>query len=92
MANVLSTGKKIAILSALAQGLSINPNEWMTGVHRVTIMLLLVKVGKGFTAMRCATMGDLSCTRLEMDEGETKPRIRESIPEQACGGGNPRRR
>ena len=68
MANVLSTDKKIAIVSALAEGSSIRSIERMTGVHRDTVMRLGVKVGQGCTALMDRTMRDLSCNRLEMDE------------------------
>ncbi len=68
MANVLNTDKQIAVIAALAEGSSIRSIERMTGVHRDTIMRLGVKVGQGCTALMDATMRDLPCTRLEMDE------------------------
>lgn len=68
MANILSTDKKIAVISALAEGSSIRSIERITGVHRDTIMRLGVKVGQGCTAMMDTRMRNLSCKRLEMDE------------------------
>ncbi len=68
MANVLDTGKKIAIIGALTEGSSIRSVERMTGVHRDTIMRLGVKVGQGCTVMMDTTMRNLSCNRLELDE------------------------
>ncbi len=68
MANVLSTDKQIAVISALAEGSSIRSIERITGIHRDTIMRLGVRVGKGCTALMDARMRGLSCTRLEMDE------------------------
>lgn len=68
MANVLNTDKKIAVISALAEGSSIRSIERITGVHRDTIMRLGVKVGQGCTALMDAKMQNLSCNRLEMDE------------------------
>ena len=68
MANVLDTDKKIAVISALAEGSSIRSIERMTGIHRDTIMRLGVKVGQGCTALMDATMRDLPCNRLELDE------------------------
>jgi IS1 family transposase len=68
MANVLNTDKQIAIVAALAEGSSIRSIERITGVHRDTIMRLGVKVGQGCTSMMDATMRDLPCIRLEMDE------------------------
>jgi IS1 family transposase len=68
MANVLNTDKKIAIIAQLSEGSSIRSIERITGVHRDTIMRLGVKVGQGCATMMDATMRDLPCQRLEMDE------------------------
>jgi IS1 family transposase len=68
MANVLNTDKQIAVISALAEGSSIRAIERMTSIHRDTIMRLGVRVGQGCTAMMDATMRDLPCNRLELDE------------------------
>ena len=68
MANVLSIDKKIAVIGALAEGSSIRSIERITGIHRDTIMRLGVKVGQGCTSLMDASMRNLSCNRLEMDE------------------------
>jgi IS1 family transposase len=68
MANVLSTDKQIGIIASLCEGSSIRSIERMSGVHRDTIMRLGVRVGQGCAALMDATMRDLTCTRLEMDE------------------------
>jgi IS1 family transposase len=68
MANVLSTDKQIAAISALAEGSSIRSIERMTGVHRDTVMRLGVRVGEGCARLLDAKMRDLPCTRLELDE------------------------
>jgi IS1 family transposase len=68
MANVLNTDKKIAVISALAEGSSIRSIERITGVHRDTIMRLGVKVGQGCANLMDAKMRDLDCHRLEFDE------------------------
>jgi IS1 family transposase len=68
MANVLNTDKQIAVVAALAEGSSIRSIERMTGIHRDTIMRLGVRVGQGCTRVMDATMRDLSCERLELDE------------------------
>jgi IS1 family transposase len=83
MANVLSTDRQIGIIGALCEGSSIRSIERITGVHRDTIMRLGAKVGEGCTALMDATMRDLSCTRLEMDEiwgfiGKKGKRVRPS--------------
>lgn len=68
MANVPNRDKQIAVIGALAEGSSIRSIERMTGIHRDTIMRLGVRVGQGCTRVMDATMRDLPCTRLEMDE------------------------
>ncbi len=68
MANILNTDKQIAVIAALAEGSSIRAIERMTGVHRDTIMRLVVRVGQGCTVLMDETMRDLPCIRLEMDE------------------------
>ncbi len=68
VANVLNTDKQIAVIAALAEGSSIRSIERMTGIHRDTIMRLGVRVGQGCTRVMDATMRDLPCERLELDE------------------------
>jgi IS1 family transposase len=68
MANVLATEKKVAIVSALAEGSGIRQIERMTGVHRDTIMRLGVKVGQGCAELLDTKMRDLSCGHLQFDE------------------------
>jgi IS1 family transposase len=68
MANILATEKKVAIVSALAEGSGIRQIERMTGVHRDTIMRLGVKVGQGCAELLDAKMRDLSCGHLQFDE------------------------
>jgi len=68
MANVLNTDKKIAVISALAEGSNIRSIERITGIHRDTIMCLGVRIGQGCTALLDAKMRDLPCNRLEIDE------------------------
>lgn len=68
MANVLSTNKQTAIISALAEGSSIRSIERITGVHRDTIMRLGVKIGKGCEMLLDSKMQDLGCRYLQFDE------------------------
>jgi IS1 family transposase len=68
MANVLSTEKQIAVVSALAEGSGIRQIERMTGVNRNTIMNLGVRVGKGCAALLDCKMRGLSCRHLQFDE------------------------
>src|SRR5947207_14380605 len=68
MANVLSADKQAAIIGSLAERSSIRFIERSTGVHQNTIMRLGVRVGQGCTALMDATMRNLDCHRLELDE------------------------
>jgi IS1 family transposase len=68
MANILSSEKQVAIVSALAEGSSIRSIERITGVHRDTIMRLGVRVGEGCAALLDRKMRDLSCQQLQFDE------------------------
>ncbi|MEX2125743.1 MAG: IS1 family transposase [Woeseia sp.] len=66
--NKLKTEKKEAVISALVEGNSIRSIERMTGVHRDTIMRLLVTVGNGCERLLDQSMRDLSCQRIQVDE------------------------
>ena len=68
MANVLRRDKQLAVLNALVEGCSVRSTERMTGVHRDTILKLLVRVGGGCARLLDETMRNLPCTRLEIDE------------------------
>ncbi len=66
--NVLRQDKKVAVISALAEGMSIRATERMTGVHRDTIMRLLVKVGSACRKFHNGAMHGLTCEAVEVDE------------------------
>ncbi len=68
MANVLPRDKQLAVLSALVEGNSVRSTERLFGVHRDTILRLMVRVGQGCSALLDEKMVDLSCERLELDE------------------------
>jgi IS1 family transposase len=68
MANVLPRTKQIAVLGALVEGVSVRSTERMTGVHRDTILRLMIRVGNGCADLLDETMRDLTCSRLELDE------------------------
>lgn len=68
MANVLKRDKQIAIITALVEGNSVRSIERMTGVHRDTILRLMVRVAKACAAFSDTTLRDLPCKRIEMDE------------------------
>jgi IS1 family transposase len=68
MANVLPMEKKVAVISALAEGAGIRQTERMTGVNRETIMHLGVRVGNGCARVLDQKMRGLSCRHLQFDE------------------------
>jgi IS1 family transposase len=68
MANILSTEKQAAVVSALAEGNSIRSIERMTGIHRDTIMRLGVRVGETCQQILDQKMRGLNCSRIEVDE------------------------
>lgn len=66
--NKLKAEKKEAVIAGLVEGNSIRSMERMTGVHRDTIMRLLVDVGSRCHQLLDSTMRDLSCERIQVDE------------------------
>ncbi len=66
--NVTPKDKQIQILSALVEGNSIRSTERMTGVHRDTIMRLLVRIGNKSHKLMDSHTKDFHCKRLQIDE------------------------
>ena len=66
--NRLSLDRRTQVIGALVEGNSIRSTERMTGVHRDTIMRLLVEVGTGCAAIMDEKMRELPCRRVQVDE------------------------
>lgn len=66
--NKLKPHKKESVIAALVEGASIRSTERMTGVHRDTIMRLLVRVGHGCERLMDRHMRDLPSERVQVDE------------------------
>jgi len=66
--NTLSNEKKTLILSLLAEGNSIRSVERLSGVHRDTIMRLMVTVGDQCRVFHHETMNNLKVNNLHVDE------------------------
>jgi IS1 family transposase len=64
----LNVDRRTQIVSALVEGNSIRSTERMTGVHRDTIMRLLVEVGTGCADLMDEKMRELPCRRVQVDE------------------------
>lgn len=68
MANVLPRNKQLAILRCLVGGCSVRATERMVEVSRETVLSLLVRVGEGCEKLLDATMRNLKCECIEVDE------------------------
>ncbi|MGI3903411.1 MAG: IS1 family transposase [Janthinobacterium lividum] len=66
--NRLSLDRRTQAIGCLVEGNSIRSTERMTGIHRDTVMRLLVEVGTGCAALMDEQMRELSCQRLQVDE------------------------
>ena len=66
--NILTTDKRVAVISALVEGCSIRSTVRMTGVAKDTVLKLLVAVGKACLEYQDAVLVNLPCKRLELDE------------------------
>lgn len=64
----LTADQRRQIIAALVEGNSIRSVERMTGIHRDTIMRLMVRVGNGCAELMGREMRNLNCQRLELDE------------------------
>src|ERR1700691_5636201 len=68
MANVLSMAKKVAVITALVEGCSVNSTVRMTGVAKTTVLRLLEEVGTACAAYQDATLRNISAKRVQVDE------------------------
>jgi IS1 family transposase len=66
--NTLSMEKKIAAISLLVEGNSIRSIERVTGVHRDTIMRLVVRTGEACSALMDRTMRRVHAKLVQVDE------------------------
>jgi IS1 family transposase len=66
--NILKSEKQETVIAGLVEGSSIRSIERMTGVHRDTIMRLMVGVGNTCEKVMDATMRNLTCKDIEVDE------------------------
>jgi hypothetical protein len=68
MANYLPLEKKALVLSLLSEGNSIRSTERMTGVHRDTIMRLMVEAGKLCASFMDSELRNIKSKRIQADE------------------------
>ena len=68
MANILKRDKQELIIKCLVDGNSIRSVERITGVHRDTIMRLMVRVGEGCAVLMDQELRGLTCRSVQLDE------------------------
>src|SRR5271168_2338607 len=66
--NRLGNDEQARVIAALAEGNSFRSIERMTGIHRDTIMRLMVRIGNGCADLMDREMRNLNCQRLQLDE------------------------
>jgi len=66
--NQLDGQDQATVIAALVEGNSIRGVERMTGIHRDTIMRLMVRVADGCDKLLDEMMRGLTCERLQLDE------------------------
>ncbi len=68
MANVLSAEKRVQIISALVEGVSVRATARMCDVSKDTVMKLGVELGKACAGYMDENFRNLTCKRLQIDE------------------------
>jgi IS1 family transposase len=68
MANVLSTVKRVQIVSALVEGCGIRATARMANVSKDTVMKLWREIGEACIRYQDETFRNLTCKRLQVDE------------------------
>src|SRR4030043_1830476 len=66
--NLLRREKQEVAIAALVEGASIRSVERMTGVHRDSLMRLMVRIGQGCANLMDSYMQNLKCQNLQVDE------------------------
>lgn len=66
--NTLKLERQVAAISALTEGSSVRSVERMTGIHRDTILRLMVRVGSACEQLMDDEMRSLRCERVQVDE------------------------
>ncbi len=66
--NILKPHKKLAVISALIEGCSVRSISRMTGVHKTTILKVLVEMGEKCEGLTNKSMRDIACQAVECDE------------------------
>lgn len=89
--NTLSNDQKTTAIQALIEGNSIRSTERMTGIHRDTIMRLLVRTGENCVHFMDKQIRNVRAQKVQVDEIWTyvfKKQARISVDESAAGIGD----
>jgi IS1 family transposase len=86
--NMLKPEKEAQIVALLAEGTSIRTVERITGVHRDTVMRVLIRTGENCAEILDKMMRDVRCEEVEADEiwGYVGRKERRLTPEQKATG------
>lgn len=66
--NKLSTEKRAQALGLMVEGVSLRAITRLTGIHRTTLLNLLVDAGSAFSDYQDRTLRNLTCRRVQVDE------------------------
>ncbi len=66
--NKLSNEDRVRVVAYLLEGNSLRATVRMTGIHRTTILKLLVDLGDACAAYQSKTLVNLPCKRIQCDE------------------------
>jgi IS1 family transposase len=66
--NKLTNQKRVQVISALVEGVSINATVRMTGVSKNTVLKLLADIGNACAIYQDKVFRNLACKRIEADE------------------------
>src|SRR5436305_13740454 len=82
----LSTEKRVAIISALVEGNSINATCRMMGASKVTVLRLLADIGTFCAEYHDVFVRDLKSKRVQLDEIWSFCGCKDKAKEQGAGG------
>jgi hypothetical protein len=74
----LSLARRTQAIHCLVEGNSIRSTERLTGIHRDTVMRLMVEVGTGCGKLHDEQMRNLSCRRIQCDEIWSYVRVKQA--------------
>ena len=77
--NKLSTEEKVRVVSCLVERNSLRATVRMTGIHRTTILRLLVDLGKASSEYQDKVFRGLTCKRVQCDMYYNFARVHQTL-------------